>query len=234
MVFIITAIMVDGAFYLRRANALFGAKAPKERAEELIKYCHRHLKSKAETRQLYRIFFYDCPPSDKIIFNPLAQKSENLKKSPQYQWKIDFFEELKKKRKVALRMGELSDGNAGYTIGAGATKKLCSKRMSIDDLTRADLRLEIQQKGVDMRIGLDIASVAYKKLVNQIILIAGDCDFVPAAKHARREGIDFILDPMWHHIKPSLHEHIDALTTQTPRPGSGLIDNLRSSELKSL
>jgi uncharacterized LabA/DUF88 family protein len=39
-----------------------------------------------------------------------------------------------------------------------------------------------------MRIGLDIASLSYKKQVDQIILIAGDSDFVPAAKLARREG----------------------------------------------
>ena len=30
-----------------------------------------------------------------------------------------------------------------------------------------------QQKGVDMRVGVDIASLAYKKQVDQIILIAG-------------------------------------------------------------
>ena len=68
-----------------------------------------------------------------------------------------------------------------------------------------------QQKGVDMRIGIDIASLAYKKQVDQIILIAGDSDFVPAAKLARREGIDFILDPMGAVIRPDLFEHIDGL-----------------------
>ena len=47
-----------------------------------------------------------------------------------------------------------------------------------------------------MRIGLDIASLAYEKQVNQLVLISGDSDFVPAAKLARREGIDFVLDPM--------------------------------------
>jgi len=41
-----------------------------------------------------------------------------------------------------------------------------------------------------MRIGLDIASLAYKRQVNQVVLISGDSDFVPAAKLARREGID--------------------------------------------
>lgn len=77
-----------------------------------------------------------------------------------------------------------------------------------------------------MRIGLDIASLAYKRLVDQIVLIAGDSDFVPAAKHARREGIDFILDPMWHTIKPSLNEHIDGLRSCTNKPGENHADPL--------
>jgi uncharacterized LabA/DUF88 family protein len=53
--------------------------------------------------------------------------------------------------------------------------------------------------------------MAFKKQVDQIILVAGDSDFVPAAKLARREGIDFILDPMWASIRDDLHEHIDGL-----------------------
>lgn len=70
-----------------------------------------------------------------------------------------------------------------------------------------------------MRIGLDIASMAFKHQVDQIILVAGDSDFVPAAKLARREGIDFILDPLWATIRPDLHEHVDGLHTVVPRPG---------------
>ena len=74
------------------------------------------------------------------------------------------------------------------------------------------------KKGVDMKIGLDIASLAFKHQVDQIVLIAGDADFVPAAKQARREGIDFILDPMWNPVPSNLHEHIDGLRSTTPRP----------------
>ena len=65
-----------------------------------------------------------------------------------------------------------------------------------------------------MKIGIDIASLAYKKQVDQIILISGDSDFVPAAKLARREGIDFILDNMTSHIKDDLFEHIDGIRTK--------------------
>ena len=42
-----------------------------------------------------------------------------------------------------------------------------------------------------------------------MILIAGDSDFVPAAKLARREGIDIVLDPMGAAIAPDMNEHID-------------------------
>ena len=79
-----------------------------------------------------------------------------------------------------------------------------------------------------MKIGLDIATLSYKKQVDQIILIAGDSDFVPAAKYARREGVDFILDPMWHTIKQSLYEHIDGLTTKVSRPDS---ENIKKDPL---
>lgn len=73
--------------------------------------------------------------------------------------------------------------------------------------------MNIEQKGVDMKIGLDIASLSFKKQVDQIVLISGDSDFVPAAKLARREGIDFVLDPLFNHISADLSEHIDGLRT---------------------
>ena len=215
----VTAIMVDGGFYRKQAKKLFGEKTPKERAEELASYCRRHLKSdlKEETKRLYRIFYYDCYPSDKNVYNPLTQKTVNMSKSPLYKWSNDFFKELACQRKFALRMGELLESQAGYHLNPEVLKKLLRQEIKVTDIKETDLSLDIQQKGVDMRIGLDIASLAQKRLVNQIVLIAGDSDFVPAAKHARREGIDFILDPMRSVIKPDLFEHIDGMRTKTPQ-----------------
>ena len=71
-----------------------------------------------------------------------------------------------------------------------------------------------------MRIGVDIASLAEQGNVNQIIMISGDSDFVPAAKYARRQGIDFILDPMWSAITPSLNEHVDGIASAISRDTS--------------
>lgn len=218
------AILVDGGFYRKRAKYLFGDKSPEDRAKELCEYCYRHIDR--QEAELYRIFYYDCPPSDKTIQNLLTLKSVNLKKSPLYSWTIDFFEELKHKRKMALRMGELLESNIGYELKKETVKKLLRKDITIDDLTDDDFEIDFQQKGVDTRICLDIASLAYKRQVNQIVLIAGDSDFVPAAKHARREGIDFILDPMWHTIKSGLHEHIDGLISCVKKPPENQKDPL--------
>lgn len=138
-----------------------------------------------------------------------------------------------KKRKVALRMGELLESNAGYVLKPETLKRLCRKAITIDDLTDNDFQLDIQQKGVDMRIGLDIAALAHKGLVDQIVLIAGDSDFVPAAKYARREGIDFILDPMWHTIKDNLNLHIDGLNVRTGKPPQNEKDQLHINNISS-
>lgn len=94
-----------------------------------------------------------------------------------------------------------------------AAKRLLNGKTKVEDLVAEDLELHMEQKGVDMRIGVDISSLAFKGQVKQIILISGDSDFVPAAKQARREGIDFILDPMKAPIKQDLFEHIDGIRT---------------------
>lgn len=206
-----TAILVDGGFYRRRAYHFCGAKSPKERAEELYSYCIHLLHDKYEHRNLYRIFYYDCPPIENNVFNPISKENVNLGKSDEYKWATEFFQELKHRRKVALRMGRLSENTLCYNLKYESFKKLLNGSMKITDLSDSDLKLNIEQKGVDMRIGIDISSLTYKKQVQQIILISGDSDFVPAAKQARREGIDFILAPMGATIKSDLFEHIDGL-----------------------
>lgn len=97
-----TAILVDGGFYRRRAQKTWGDKSAEERAEELANYCKRHLNSHGERNDLYRIFYYDCPPSSKRIFHPFLKKQVNLSKTDLYTWTIQFFNELKKKRKFAI------------------------------------------------------------------------------------------------------------------------------------
>jgi len=223
------AILVDGGFYHKRRKALWGEQSASDAASTLVGYCMRHLnaysksadrsannssiKDEYKHRELYRIFYYDSPPSSKKVFHPYLNRTVDLKKTDVYEWNTSFLDELKKKRKVALRLGYLSEEQAHYTIRPSIVKQLFNGKKQFSDLAEDDFYLSIDQKGVDIKIGTDITSLAYKKQVDKIILIAGDSDFVPAAKLARREGIDFVLDPLHATIKPDLFEHIDGLRT---------------------
>jgi uncharacterized LabA/DUF88 family protein len=104
------------------------------------------------------------------------------------------------------------------TLSNEEHRDLLALRAAWQGLNGGSVALGLRQKGVDMRIGVDIASLALKKQVDTLILVAGDSDFVPAAKLARREGIDFILDPLWQHINADLFEHIDGLQSGLHKP----------------
>lgn len=214
-----TAILVDGGFFLKRYRSIHKIRKldPVKTANDLWQMCISHLNQKGEKYSLYRIFYYDCLPYNKKQHNPINGKSVDFSKTEQFEFQNSFFEELKKKRKVALRLGVLEDRKR-WIIKPSKTKQLLSKKISIDDLTEEDVQFDFNQKRVDIKIGLDIASITLKQQVQQIILISGDSDFVPAAKLARREGIDFLLDPMWNPIKPHLFEHIDGLSSKIRKP----------------
>ena len=205
------AVLVDGGFFIKRFNALYNKQqtlSPEEIADSL----HNLALRLTGNNTLYRIFYYDCIPLNKKFHNPITRKAVDFGKSEEHTFRCAFFDALRRKRKVALRLGTLKD-SGNWMIRPDVTKKLLKGDIEIKDLNEDDVYMEIRQKGIDMKIGVDIASLALKRLVDTIILVAGDADFVPAAKLARREGIDFILHPMSAHIDPSLFEHVDGLSS---------------------
>lgn len=212
------AILIDGDYFLKRYRLIYG-KNNFQHPEIIAKYLYTMVHKHVEGEFIYRILYYDCLPYDKKAHNPISGKAIDFSKTQLAIFRNEYFECLKKQRKVALRIGYLKDRvDFNWMIYPRKLKELLKKEISIDDLQEDDVYPTLRQKGVDIRIGLDIASLAYKRLVNRIILISGDSDFVPAAKVARREGIDFILDPMWNHIDSSLFEHIDGLKSTCKRP----------------
>lgn len=239
-----TAILVDGDFFLRRYRYLRGNAAPERVAKDLHWMARQHLiqdrgrdnkkhleqDRRRDNRTLYRIFFYDCPPLQHKVHNPITGNAIDYSKTEVAHWRLAFHEELRKLRKVALRLGYLNERSGQWVLGGKKLKQLLSGKITLQDLTDRDVRYDVAQKGVDMRIGLDIASMAYKRQVDQIVLVAGDSDFVPAAKLARREGIDFILDPMWAPIRQDLYEHIDGLQSVFNRKNKASIDADATSE----
>ena len=217
-----TAIFVDAGFFLKRFPKVYLVKDRRD-AGEVARTLHEmalsHLTQRGdvERKDLYRIFVYDCPPLTKKAQWPISRTPIDFSTTDTAEFRLKFHTELKCLRKVALRLGRLADLRS-WRLHPKTLDLLLNGKASWGDLGDSDFIYDTRQKGTDMKIGLDIASVAYKKQVDQIVLVAGDSDFVPAAKMARREGIDFILDPMWNPIHAELHEHIDGLRSTCPRP----------------
>ena len=197
---------------------------------------------------VYRIFFYDAEPYSGRGHHPLENIQIDFSSSPLAEFRRALFDKLRRQRKVALRLGkvtregdwspptdkvrkilktrdlleniDLDNANDQGDIVIPANQVEEAKRLKARwlGIQNHEVRLGFRQKGVDMRIGLDIASITLKKQADAIILISGDSDFVPAAKLARREGIEFILDPMWQNVNEDLYEHIDGLHSGFQRP----------------
>lgn len=211
-----TAILIDGGFFLKRVNALC-KKEDRGNIDYIIKMIHILCCEHAARleQQIYRVFFYDCPPYDQGIHNPLTGQFVKFNKTDHYEFKMKLFEKLRNMRKMALRLGRINlDNGYSWQIRPQKLKDLLAKRITVDDLdAENDILPNFRQKQVDIKIGVDITSMVLKHQVDSIVLVAGDGDFVPASKLARREGVDFILDPMWAPIKPDLNEHVDGIQT---------------------
>lgn len=214
------AIFVDAGFFIR----LFTTKvdpnmemSPEKLAKEMWRYWIRHVDRK-NGEELYRIYFYDCPPLSVKVQHPITGKEINFANSDITRYKNALHESLIHQPYVACRMGKLSvdtktDWGFIRTDKTHSFKKLIKGEVKAEEIDPNNVSLKPKQKGVDMKLGIDITSVVLKKLANKIILISGDSDFVPAAKLARVEGAHFILDAMGREVKGELAEHIDGLKT---------------------
>lgn len=224
-----TAILIDGAFFLRRFRHAFpdhDRESPQSVAQGVHLLVNWHLVQRLgpsivndiiarnhlleESREFYRVFFYDCPPLTKRVHTPLGHKSIDFSKSAEAVFRLNLHSELRKLRKVAIRLGRLND-TSRWRLTEQATDRLIADPKGFQP-TDDDFDIDTKQKGVDMRMGLDVASLAFKGQVDQIVMVAADGDFVPAAKLARREGIDIILDRMGdQRAARDLIDHVDAV-----------------------
>lgn len=259
------AILIDGGFFLKRLSKLVPAHqcdTPENIARCVRKLCFNHVmrlkggSGKLWQQHLYRVFFYDAQPYDGKAHHPISNRPIEFAKSDLAKARQALFEQLRKERKLALRLGKVNRDH-DWALSPRLTKTALKTRQQLaplqglaEQLQQAsdpaqpvqlqlsaeqaqqllaahefwqsiqtnDVALGLRQKGVDMRIAIDIASLTLKKQVSTIVLVAGDSDFVPAAKLARREGMEFILDPLWQNVNDDLFEHIDALQSGLNRP----------------
>ncbi len=217
-----TAILIDGAYFLARYRKVYpdrDANDARSVARSVFGMALEHIKALDRPKEaLYRIFFYDCAPLHRTMERPVSGDPLDLGASTMATFRRELHDSLRRQRKMALRLGRLTERGGHWKLKRDCYEPLHEGDMEWEDLEDNHFEPDLKQSQVDMKVGIDIATLAFKQLVDQIVLVAGDADFVPAAKLARREGVDFILDPMWQGVAPMLHEHIDGLQSVCPRP----------------
>lgn len=208
------SILLDGGFVTKKLYTLLGNRQPT--AHEVLNFSKCCLK---EDEELFRIYYYDCPPYEKKITNPISREEIDFSTTEVCGQKKSLQDSLAVTDYIAFRRGVLSFD--GWVLKRKALKEITR---TARPLTAEDFEPEFTQKEVDIKIGLDVAWLASKRIVQRIILVTGDSDFVPAMKFARREGVQVILVPMGHRqISVGLKEHADEVRDVIYPPISTLI-----------
>jgi len=196
------ALLLDGGFVLKKLHSQLSSTVV---ANDIETFCNSISQlPELSNHELLRIYFYHAPPASGTKTNPLDRSVVNFSNTPIFNDSTRLISALELKPNFALRLGKTA--THGWKLGKRALQSLVNNQRN---LTAADLVPDIQQKGVDLRIGLDIARLALRQLVDVIVVVTGDSDFVPAFKFARREGLRVYLHHMGHGVNKDLKIHVD-------------------------
>jgi uncharacterized LabA/DUF88 family protein len=198
------AILLDGGFVWKRLRLRFGRPPVLREILEIADRASAH-PDFGEYERL-RIYYYDAPPATGALENPLDGSVLNLRRTEVHARQAALLDALELAPNVALRMGEIVV--RGWRLRPGALAEISKAPRYLGS---QDLAPEITQKGVDLRIGLDIARLSLLRMVAAIVVVTGDSDMTPAFKFARREGVRVYLDHLGGPVKRELKAHVDVV-----------------------
>jgi len=180
------AILIDGG-YLREVAKKQTYYYDEEFIEKMI------FSIPQPDEQLFRVLYYDCNRYQGKVILPVSRKPHEYKAN-------DWLSRLATKNFVAVRQGVLKFRGFKLT-------KMPAPNTSLSD---DDFSPIFEQKGVDMRLGIDIANFSISKSVGRIILISGDTDCVPAMKYGRISGLQIVIIRLPNQtLSPELLRHAD-------------------------
>lgn len=181
------AVLIDGG-HLRVLAKQAGFDYDPDFIEKIAHACI------ADGESLFRALYYDCAPFTGKARKPVSGEMHEFKGSDAW------LKTLARKDLFATRIGVLK------FRGFKPNRIPVAGRA----LTDNDFKPDFEQKGVDMRIGLDIANFANERSVDRIVLVTGDTDCVPAMKYARIAGLQIGLAEFDNHkLAPELLWHTD-------------------------
>lgn len=200
----LAAVMLDGGYFTKRFQRLHHRFPAVDDATDFCAELMRGL----EDFRLYRAFFYDAEPYDRASRNPISGQVVDFADTPVARNYRSLLHGLDQAPNFAVRRGETM--MRGWKLG-DATLRAIQKDPATQISDRSFVP-DIVQKGVDMRIGLDMAALALKRLVQAVVVVTGDADIVPAMRFARREGLRTYLHTMgFAGVRPLLKAHVDVV-----------------------
>ena len=196
------ALLLDGGFVKKKLENSLG-RFPT--VQDIISMCDTILqKPRLNGTILFRVYYYDAPPYQGKGWNPVSGKVLDFSVTPQAAQNRALIDSLELQPDFAVRKGTIL--HTGWKLGRQALKVLSRITRPV---TAQDFVPDMQQKGVDLRIGLDIATISLKRIVDIVVLVTGDSDMVPAMKFARREGLKVYLEALGHRVRRELKAHAD-------------------------
>ena len=198
------AILLDGGFVKKKLLDQLGRHPT---ADDIVVKCDA-LRQIAEVadHELLRIYYYDAFPAAQKLRTLVSRQAYNSGDTERFRQSQSLFDQLVLKPNFALRMGRVGIVPTHWKLKGNVARQLVRQPRQLTD---DDFVVDAQQKGVDMRIGMDMARLALRDMVRQVVVVTGDSDFVPAFKFVRREGVRVILDLMGENGRVELKQNSD-------------------------
>jgi uncharacterized LabA/DUF88 family protein len=184
------AVLIDGG-YLRVLSRRAGHTYNPDFIEKFAVLC------KGADEEIFRILYYDCAPYTGQARLPVSGTMR------QFGGSDEWLKELSRKDLFAVRGGVLK-------FRGFKPKNIPVTTTGGPPVQDTDFSPDFEQKGVDMRIGLDIALFSDTRSVDRIVLVSNDTDCIPAMKHGRKAGLQVVIVELpGGHVAPELLSHAD-------------------------
>ena len=165
------AILIDGGF-LR----VIAKKAHKTYNPDFIEaFAHA---CKAGDEDIFRILYYDCAQYGGTVRLPVSGAEHTYVSNDAWLHALSYKDLFAVRRGVLKFRGFVPRARHNQQTGSEPSRTF----------TDADFKAKFEQKGVDMRIGLDVAAYSANRAVDRIVLVSADTDCVPALKYGGRQG----------------------------------------------
>lgn len=203
--------LIDGEFMRKRIIAI---KAFYFDGPGVRKLCLSHLES---DEKIGKILFYDAYPFIGKGEHPITGPID-FSQTPLIKKKDSFLKSLKLTPEISTRLGRSAWQAGQWQLDVNKLGELIAGEIEVKDLQPNDIYPDIRQKGVDIQVGLDVATICFKKQADKVVLIANDADYVPAVQLLREEGIKVVLDPLWTRAAEDLRENVDYVCNKLQKP----------------